>query len=70
MALFIPKKLIGVGKAIPYKGKPDPKEATVKALNEAQIRKEKSLKEAAKQLQKSNKKGDVVVVDVSEEIEE
>lgn len=70
MALFTPKRLTRKAKAVPYKGKPNPKEAKEIALKEAAAEKEKSLKEAKKLDAKTFKKGEVVEEKVSGETQE
>lgn len=70
MALFTPKRLTKKAKAVPYKGKPNPKEAKAMTLKEAAAEKEKSLKEAKKFDAKTFKKAEVVEEKVSEETQE
>ena len=70
MALFTPKRLPREVQAIPYKGKPNPKEAKEKAKQEADLKAEKEAKEAKKIEAKTSKNAEVVEQGVSEETQE
>ena len=70
MALFNPKGASKQAKAVPYKGKPNPKEAKENALKEANLKKEIALKEAQKVEPKTFKKAEVVEENVSVETQE